>query len=150
MTTYLIDTDVLVKLDQLPNYPAVLAAMRLGCDAGTVRTVSQVFDELKRFAKPYEEWRPLKKKMVIRQDLSEIYAIAGLIAEDFPFLFDQTGNKNRDPADPWLIACAKHYGYTLVTGERQNSSVRIPYVCRQQGINVNCLGPTDFMTEFMT
>ena len=150
MSVYLIDTDVLVKLDQVPGHLTLKSAMRLGCEKGTIKTVHQVFAELKRFQEQYDEWKPYKKRMCVKQDVTEIQITMGAIAEDFEFLFDQTGNKNRAPADPVLIACAKYYGYTLVTFERQNSTTRIPFVCRQQSINVKCLDPYSFMTEFMT
>jgi len=52
-----------------------------------------------------------------------------------------------EPADPWLIAVAKKYGYTLVTSElglfegrtTDLSKEHIPDVCNDPVINVSCI-----------
>ena len=74
-------------------------------------------------------------------------AHVGYISEQFDFLFDLTGSRNPDPADPWLIGCAKHYGYTLVTDQRPASTKKIPYVCRQQGVDVRCITGTELVSK---
>lgn len=70
---------------------------------------------------------------------ADVMRFVGYISDNFESLYDLSGAKNPDPADPWLVACAKVFGYTLVTDERQTSVKKIPYVCRQQGIDVECI-----------
>lgn len=80
--------------------------------------------------------------MKVDQYHADVLAFVGYISDSFEFLYDLSGAKNPDPADPWLIACAKIFGYTLVTDERQASQKKIPFVCRQQNVSVECLnGP---------
>lgn len=73
--------------------------------------------------------------------------MAGQIADDFPFLFDLTGTRNPDPADPWLIAAGRILGWTVITDERKTSTRRIRYVCRQQSIQVRCINGLEFFAE---
>ena len=73
--------------------------------------------------------------------------MAGQIAEDFSFLFDLTGSRNPDPADPWLIAAGKILGWTVITDERKTSTKKIPYVCRQQSLQVRCISGQEFFAE---
>jgi hypothetical protein len=56
----------------------------------------------------------------------------------------------RDPADPWIVAVAQHYGYVVVTDEvikrkRKNDKDRdhIPDVCSALGLE--CLTLDDFI-----
>jgi len=92
--------------------------------------------------------KPVKRAMLIaRQYDPEVQEWVGRISEDFEFLFDLTGTKNPDPADPWLIACAKVHGYTLVTDERRASIKKIPFVCRQQGVDVRCIDGLTLLQE---
>lgn len=115
--------------------------------AGTVGTVEQVYDELRRWPEIQGRFTPVKKQFLIEQYTPEISALVGQIAEDFEFLFDLTGTRNPDPADPWLIASAKILGWTLVTDERKTSTKKIPYVCRQQSLQVRCISGPEFYKE---
>jgi hypothetical protein len=144
---YLIDCDALAHLHGRPDRGAVIARIIVQVEAGHVRSVEQVFDELRRWPEIQNYFKPVKKLFLIDQYTPEISAMAGQIAEDFPFLFDLTGTRNPDPADPWLIAAAKVLGWTVVTDERQTSTKRIPYVCRQQSLSVRCISGQAFFTE---
>ncbi|MFN3585632.1 DUF4411 family protein [Phenylobacterium sp.] len=138
------DTDAIAHMRDRPD--AALSHDRLiQCVRdGHLKTVEQVFDELRRWPEVVARFRPVKRAMLVASQYSpEVQDWVGRISEDFDFLFDLTGSKNPDPADPWLIACAKVYGYTLVTDERPASTKKIPFVCRQQGVDVRCInGPT--------
>ncbi|TWB04673.1 uncharacterized protein DUF4411 [Bradyrhizobium stylosanthis] len=115
---------------------------------GTLKTVEQVFDELRRWPHLQEQFKPIKKQFLIQdQYIPAIASMAGQIAEDFEFLFDQSGSRNPDPADPWLIAAAKVMGWTVVTDERKTSTRKIPYVCRQQSVSVRCINGPEFFAE---
>ena len=117
------------------------------CQNGNILTVDQVFDELKRFPEVRGLFHPHKATMKLDQYHPDVMAIVGFISESFDFLYDLSGSKNPDPADPWLIATAKVFGHTLVTDERQNSTKKIPFVCRQQGVDVECIDGPDLIGQ---
>jgi hypothetical protein len=145
---YLIDCDAIAHLDSASHCDAVLAGLKLLIGFGTLKTVEQVYDELRRWPHLQEEFKPIKKQFLIEdQHTSAIANLVGQIAEDFEFLFDLSGTRNPDPADPWLIAAAKVLGWTVVTDERKTSTRRIPYVCRQQSIQVRCINGPEFFAE---
>jgi hypothetical protein len=112
-----------------------------------LKTVEQVYDELRRWPHLQDEFTPLKKQFLIDQHTPEISALVGQIADDFEFLFDLSGTRNPDPADPWLIAAGKVLGWTVITDERKQSTKRIPYVCRQQSLQVRCINGPEFFAE---
>lgn len=136
---YLIDTDAIAHIKERPNYEEVYAILIREIEAGQIFTVEQVFDELRRWPDIQDRFLPYKKTMEVAQYIGPVMEHVGYISEAFPDLYDLTGTKNPDPADPWLIGCAKHYGYCLVTDERPSSIKRIPFVCRQQGVDVECI-----------
>ena len=142
---YLIDTDAIVHIADRPNGEAVYATLIQLIQKGELKTVEQVFDELRRWPEIQSKFLPHKKAMLVDQYIPDVTLHVGFVSENFEFLFDLTGAKNPDPADPWLIGCAKHYGYTLVTDERKTSTKRIPYVCRQQGVDVPCISGTELV-----
>lgn len=77
--------------------------------------------------------------MLIDQYDARVMAFVGYVSDSFEFLYDLSGSRNPDPADPWLIAGARIFGHTLVTDERQQSTKKIPFVCRQQNVAVECI-----------
>jgi hypothetical protein len=144
---YLIDCDAIAHLDGLPHCSAVLSGLKQRVDAGILKTVEQVYDELRRWPHIQNEFKPIKKLFLVEQHTPTIANLVGQIAEDFEFLFDQSGSRNPDPADPWLIATAKVLGWTVITDERKLSTRKIPYVCRQQNIQVRCINGPEFFAE---
>jgi hypothetical protein len=142
---YIIDTDAIVHIADRPDREAVYSKLVRLVEAGELFTVEQVLDELRRWPDIKALFKPLRKQMVVDQYIPEVLSQVGFVSENFDFLFDLTGAKNPDPADPWLIGCAKHFGYTLVTDERKNSTKKIPYVCRQQGVDVPCILGTELI-----
>ncbi len=144
---YLIDCDAIAHCEARPDCGRVLKGLIAAVQKDQLKTVEQVFDELRRWPKIQGLFKPIKKTFLISQYTNEIAVFVGQIAEDFPFLFDLTGSRNPDPADPWLIAASKILGWTLVTDERQKSTKKIPYVCRQQSVQVRCIGGNDFFKE---
>jgi Domain of unknown function (DUF4411) len=142
---YLIDCDAIAHLDDAAHCGTVLAGLKTLIAFGTLRTVEQVYDELRRWPNLQEQFKPIKKQFLIDdQHVPTIASLVGQIAEDFEFLFDQS---NPDPADPWLIAAAKVLGWTVITDERKTSTRKMPYVCRQQSINVRCISGPEFFQE---
>lgn len=143
---YLIDCDAIAHCEGRPDCDAVLNGLVAAAEGGTLKTVHQVYDELRRWPDIQSRFTPIRKQFFVEdQYRTEIASLVGQISDDFPFLYDLTGLKNPDPADPWLIASAKVLGWTVVTDERSTSIKKIPYVCRQQSLQVRCInGPTFF------
>ncbi len=133
------DTDALVHISNRPDAEAVYAAMIPHCEVRHIVTVEQVFDEMKRFPEVRERFFPHRQSMLIDQYDARVMAFVGYISDSFEFLYDLSGSSNPDPADPWLIAGAKIFGHTLVTDERQRSTKKISFVCRQQNVAVQCI-----------
>jgi hypothetical protein len=100
---------------------------------GRVRTVRQTFDELKRFGDVFNLLKDHRDKFQIAAELqfaTEVSKIIDILGKEASYLYEATGGKNPDPADPWIIAVATCYGYTVVTNESPRSTVRIPAACR--------------------
>lgn len=144
---YLIDCDAIAHLDGAAHCGTVLRGFKQLIADGTLKTVEQVYDELRRWPHLQSQFTPIKKQFLAEQYTPEIAAVVGQIADDFPFLFDLTGTRNPDPADPWLIAVGRIMGWTVITDERKTSTRRIPYVCRQQSVNVRCINGPEFFAE---
>ncbi len=142
---FIVDTDVLVHISNRPNGNAVYAALIPHCQRSAILTVEQVFDEMKRFPEVRELFWPHKNMMRVDQYHAEVLSFVGFISETFDSLYDLSDSLNPDPADPWLIACAKIFGHTLVTDERPLSTKKIPFVCRQQGVDVECINGTGLL-----
>ena len=85
--------------------------------------------------------------MKIEQYHPDVLAFVGYISDSFEFLYDLSGSKNPDPADPWLIGGAKVFGHTLVTDERTASTKKIPFVCRQQSVGVECVDGRELLNR---
>ena len=143
---YIIDTDAIAHIgNNHHNADEVYARLVQEVHVGNLFTVEQVFGELKKWPEIRQVFWAVRGPMKADQYHADVQAFVGYVAEQFPFLFDLTGDKNPDPADPWLIGCAKVFGYTLVTDERRTSTKRIPFVCRQQGVDVLCINGPDLI-----
>ena len=142
---FIIDTDALVHISNRPNGNAVYDAMIPHCQRSNILTVEQVFDEMKQFQDVRNLFWPHRETMRVDQYHADVMSFVGFVSETFEFLYDLSGSRNPDPADPWLIACAKVFGHTLVTDERQLSTKKIPFICRQQGVNVECINGLDML-----
>lgn len=143
--TFLIDTDALVHISHRPNGNAVCDQLIPYCQVGDILTVAQVFDEMKRFPEVRERFWPYRDSMLIDQYQEEVMSFVGYISDSFEFLYDLSGSANPDPADPWLIAGARVFGHTLVTDERRQSTKKIPFVCRQQNVDVECINGAELL-----
>jgi len=76
--------------------------------------------------------------------IQEVVTLAGEIAADYRLM--RKPHMPGNPADPWLIALGKHYGYTVVTDERgANDLAKIPGVCNALG--VRCIDRHAFASE---
>lgn len=148
--SYLLDADVLGHIQDHPDSDHIYAGIAIGIATGRVKTVRQVYGELKRFPKAYAAMLPLKSTFEIeatKQLSLEVSEMIEFITNTVGDLFEQLGGKNPDPADPWLIAVAKVHGFDLVTDERPFSPKKIPQVCDLDGIKVRCISGPHFLVE---
>jgi hypothetical protein len=123
----------------------IYAELSQRAQAGTLKTVRQVFGELKKHKAAHAVLSVQEKHFVLSTGLqlcSEVAEKLELVAKGAGHLWAATGGKNPDPADPWLVAVAAAHGYILVTDESPQSPMKIPAACRLPGIAVTCIsGP---------
>jgi hypothetical protein len=145
---YLIDTDVLVAIrkkkdsDRIYSHPLTMASQ------GDLKTVRQVFDELKSFGRSYAPVLNQRAKYLL--PIGEQYSVAvqdkiEVLKQKAGYLWEQTGSG--DPADPWLIAAASTLKYTLVTNESKTSPKRIPAACNIPETHCRCISGPHFLVE---
>lgn len=148
--TYLIDVDVLARIHVRKDSADVYAALIEMADAKTLRTVRQTFDELKRFGTVFDILKDHRDAFQIAaedQFHEDVSALIEYLGNEASYLWEQTGGKNPDPADPWIVAVAAKYGYTVVTNERPRSTMRIPAACKLPKINCRCIRGPHFLHE---
>jgi hypothetical protein len=115
-----------------------------------VRTVRQVFDELQKHPIPYgilKDHRELFQIPTVEQHYLPVGDLIEILGNEMPDFWEQTGGRNPDPADPWLVAVGAAYEYTVVTNEKQRSSIKIPAACRLPKINCRCISGPHFLFE---
>ena len=84
---YLIDCDAIAHLDGVAHCDTVLRELKQLVAAGILKTVEQVYDELRRWPHLQEQFKPIKKQFLIDdQHASSVASLVGQIAEDFEFL----------------------------------------------------------------
>lgn len=135
---YIIDTSSLIEYWGHPNRDSIYSEIIVRIQRGCIKTVNQVLEELKSRQKfAYKLLKPYKRLMVIRN--SDMYAPQVLSENEMILsnyrLIDQVGGRN--PADSWLIAVSKVYGFTVITNEKSRSKRhkrKIPYVCGRLGV----------------
>ena len=98
------------------------------------------------------EWLLTKKAYFENETIEQAVEVAAII-EKFPKLIDP--EKEKEQADPWIVAQAiildrqtsllEETEYVIVTQESQNSSKKIPAVCKQ--FKVRCITLKDFFDE---
>jgi hypothetical protein len=148
--TYLIDVDVLARIHVRKDSQAIYDALIEMAAAKKLRTVRQTFDELKMFGPQYallkghREAFQVPSEEQFHPDVSELIEYLG---NEASYLWEQTGGKNPDPADPWLVAVATRYGYTIVTNESPRSPVRIPAACKLPKTGCRCIRGPHFLVE---
>jgi predicted nucleic acid-binding protein len=147
---YLIDVDVLARIHARRDSESIYDALVEMAEAGSLCTVRQTFDELKRFNPQFNRLRAHRDKFQISSEdqfHSEISELIETLGNEAPYLWTQTGGRNPDPADPWIVAVAAKYGYTVVTNERPRSPLRIPAACRLPKIGCRCIRGPHFLHE---
>lgn len=148
---YLLDTDVLRCVQLRKDSTAIYDALIVAAMAGIVRTVHQVMDELENQLPPvYDILKKYRSSFEIAkgdQYSKPVSDVIELLGNEASYLWPQTGGKNPDPADPWLIGSAKAFGYTVVTNESPRALTRIPAACRLPKLGVPCIRGPHFLLE---
>jgi len=148
--TYVIDVDVLARIHTRKDSKEIYAGLVDLAGKGRLVTVRQTFDELKKFGTVFDLLKGERNKFQIpaeRQFTEQISRIIDRLGSEAPYLYEATGGKNPDPADPWIVAVATAYGYTVVTNERPRSTMRIPAACRLPSIGCRCIRGPHFLHE---
>lgn len=148
--TYLIDTDVLALIYQRFDSQQIYGGLIKFIKDGNVKTVRQVLGELKRFGPQYRILSPHIRDFIVDPNLQycrDVKDRIQFLGENAHYLWEQTGYKNPDPADPWLVAVAAAHNYTVVTNERQRSQKTIPAACRMPDTKCRCIHGPHFLVE---
>lgn len=148
--TYLVDTDVLALIHQRNDSAKIYASLIELIQTGIVKTVRQVVGELRRFGPQSKIIAPHNKHLMISAKLQyteDVKSRIQYLGENASYLWEQTGYKNPDPADPWLVAVGSVYDFTVVTNESQRSPKKIPAACRLPDTRCRCIHGAHFLIE---
>ncbi len=105
----------------------------------------QVLSELRRKDDEPAEWLEKRRSLLVVREEATIWNLAQRIVSSNSGLVDVS--KTSPQADPFVIALAKHRGWTVVTSERTKGFgvVNIPSVCRKE--TVPCLTLLEFFAK---
>jgi Domain of unknown function (DUF4411) len=145
---YLIDTDVLVAIRNKKDSEAIYDHLAKMATDGDLKTVRQVFVELEGHGRFYRFLLSQKSKFLLpveKQYCRDVQSKLDVLGTKAQYLWEQTGT--RDPADPWLVAAASTYKYTIVTNESQMSPKRIPAACKLSETFCRCISGPHFLHE---
>jgi predicted nucleic acid-binding protein len=148
--TYLIDVDVLIRIHVRSDSQKIYDALIKLAKAGRLKTVRQTFDELKQFPPTLEILKDYRDAFQIRAEQQfdpRVSAHIEFLGNNAQYLWEQTGGRNPDPADPWIVAVAATYSYTVVTNESPRRQTRIPAACRLPKIGCRCIRGPHFLLE---
>lgn len=140
---YSVDTSAWIHLSK--TYPAdVFGSLWNRIEAlvgaeGRVRSPGQVLDELRVGSDALTAWADKHASTLFVEEQADIIRISIEIVRAFPRLVDLLSSIPE--ADPFVIALAEYYHWTVVTMERPSrpseKRVHIPDVCKQR--NVACV-----------
>jgi hypothetical protein len=150
VVVYVVDVDVLARIHVRSDSEYIYDSLIEMAKSEKVRTVRQTFDELKRFNPVHELLKGHRDKFQIGtedQFCPKVQEYIEVLGNEASYLANATGGKNPDPADPWIVAVAAAYGYTVVTNESPRSIMRIPAACRLPKIGCRCVRGPHFLIE---
>ena len=140
----------MIRIRERKDSESIYAGLIKLAEAGTVKSVRQALDEVKKFDPPYGIIKPYRDKFQVateEQYCPDVSSRIEYLGKNADYLWVQTGGKNPDPADPWLIAVASFYKYTLVTNESPRKLKRIPAACKLTGTSCRCIRGPHFLLE---
>lgn len=151
MSKFLIDTNVILDIRHRHDSGIIYEQLSKMVLAGTLTTVRQVIMELR-----HEQNREVRLfvdgslKPSVDNKLAytpNVSVRMKAVLEGVPKLINVTGGTASDPADPWLVAVASTYGWSVVTNENPRSPNRIPAACRLPDLKVKCVRGPEFLLQ---
>ena len=145
---YVLDTNVFINMQRhhpLDIFSSLWSKMAEAIEAGDVISCSEVLDEISIGNDELIEWAKQKKEAFLTSEV-DVQQIVRDILKNHPALV--TGTCKANNADPFVIALAKHKGYTLVSDETRAGNgqpVKIPNVCEAYGVRL--IKFVDFLRE---
>ncbi|MEU7691213.1 DUF4411 family protein [Microbispora sp. SCL1-1] len=137
---YSVDTSALIDgLERYypeENFPGLWDQVEVLVSGGRFFCSEEVWEEARVHAAPVKAWceKVGSAALVKPTDLIVVREVQQILQE-YPLLVKNQKNKNR--ADPFVIAVAKITGATVVTGEGSDGTEnrpKIPYICKLMGI----------------
>jgi hypothetical protein len=149
---YVFDTSSLSEFKHF--YPGVFKSVWVGLDELVKKqeliSTREVWNELQRgdADQHTNEWLKTRKQIFTTPSAAELQFVAKIF--EVPHFQGLIGHKQRlkgDPvADPFVIACAKIVGGTVVTEERlKDHAAKIPNVCLH--FKIPCIDLEEFMKQ---
>lgn len=149
-TKYLVDTDVTIHIGQREDSIDIYDGVFELASAGRVKAVRQLFGELKVHPPTQKIVMPHRNVLELangEQYSQEVASLVEYLGNNAGYLWEQTGGKNPDPADPWLIAAASALGYIVVTDESPLSPKKIPAACKLPEISCKSIRGPHFLFQ---
>jgi hypothetical protein len=113
------------------------------CDNLQIISTREVLREIKNGNDELVPWSEEKEHIFLEPCESE-YLIVQEIVLNFPKPSEL--NSTKPWADPFVLACAKHYSLILIQHEKiKGNSPRIPFIAKS--LNVKCISLPDFFEE---
>lgn len=143
--TYSFDTSAIIngQHDLFPceTFPSLWGAIESMIADGRIRSVDEVERELRKKDDDAHQWVRAQSQLFVPLDEAVQVATATILTE-YPRLVGK--GKNRNGADPFVIALAMVTGSTVVTEERKTGNLNkphIPDICEALGVPcVNLVG----------
>lgn len=146
---YSFDANIFINLakEMYPKdiFPSLWEQIWEKIEQGVMTTICVIYDEVQDevVINTLKKYEPFFLKKIDQLDkFTEIQDVLKSILKSNPEMIDTT--KWKSWWDPWLIAYAKVYGFTIVTSEKKRGQ-RIPNICTQY--DVECIWLQDFFRE---
>jgi len=121
-------------------FPGLWSNLEALIQKGMLRATEEVLEELRKKDDELLKWAKRQDGFFVPIDLLLQQQVRKVLS-DFPSLYDL--EKNKSGADPFVIAQALQFGYTIVTEEKKSGNPikpKIPNVCDAYGIkHINLL-----------
>jgi Domain of unknown function (DUF4411) len=124
--------------DFIDSFPAILNKVDSLVDSGRLFLSEEVWEEVQAKDEAAKTWcEPRKAKLIVPTDTAVAIEVRSILQTHSRLVMNL---KNRNRADPFVVAVAKLRQAVVVTGETGGNEARpkIPYVCEQLGID--CIG----------
>lgn len=146
---YVFDTSALIgmwKRTYPPEqFPTLWDKMDELASRGRILGPEEVLGELSRMDDAVHQWAKDRAETTVAPTTRPLMQAVRDLLGAHPYLM-KTG-RNRNSADPFVIAQAAFDGRTVVTEEKGGVAAKptIPYICRER--RIDCIAPLDFIKE---